>query len=345
MILGNILRVVAVGVLAEKYQLDWSTGWRHEVLGLAFFGVALLLVGSMDQFLFWAVKTLPRIPLDGVRSRLFRWLPRRKRRAHAPAPGAQPLAIAPACFSLPVAIAFGLLVLAQTAWLAPTKFNAKSDTELVDRAQNLAFDRLSANFTKWEKQSTDKSVRDRSSPFGRYSIRTTFNAGAQATSLELDYPFFGWHNLTNCYALRGWDLKENSVQETHLPGQQSGDTVEQTLSRGVDERAFLLYSLHDSGGRILKRPAKGPNKRWLQAHLLSPRGLNVHLCSLFGVDLGEHMVYTAEPEWAMPTLQMQVVVQSVQPIEPETIKLARRYFDDAREALLRELSGRQENRP
>ena len=341
---GQHLRVVAVGVLQNNTN-STGAGWRHEVLGLAFFGMALLLVGSMDQFLFWAANILPRIRLSGIRSRLRRWLPRKKRTARLPAPVAPLPAMAPACFSPPVAVAFGLLVLAQTAWLVPTKYDARSDTELVDRAQNLAFDRLSTDFTKWDKQGTDKSVRDRSSPFGRYSILSGFNAGEHTTSLELDYPFFGWHNLTNCYALRGWDLKATTVHETLLPGQQPGDTVEQTLTRGVDEQALLLYSLHDSGGRILKRPGKGPNKRWLQAHLLSPRGLNIHLCSLFGVDVGENRVYSAEPEWAMPTLQMQIIVQGVTPIDPESMELARRYFDSAREILLRELSGSQEKQP
>jgi hypothetical protein len=145
--------------------------------------------------------------------------------------------------------------------------------------------------------------------------------------------------------LRGWDVRSTKVLETLLVGQQTGDTVEQMLSKGVDGNALLLYSMHDSGGRILKRPAKGPSQRWLQAHLLSPRGLNIHLCSLFHIDVAERQVFSAEPEWYMPTLQMQMFVQGLRPIDEKLKEEARAYFDTARNLLFREMSRLPENQP
>jgi exosortase len=342
MLMANLFRVVAVGILKEDFDYDWSSGWRHELLGLSLFGMALLLVGSMDQFLYWASESLPRIPLTWVTKPLKRLIRSRKKQT-APAGIAQPIPLAsvPVCFAAPVGAAFGLLLLAQTAWLIPTKFDNRSDAELVQRAEKLQPDRLANTFANWEKTGTEKTVRERSSPFGKYSSLVGFRTGDKAISLEMDYPFFGWHNLTNCYALRGWDVKSTTTRETSLSDQQPGDTVEEILTRGVDDKGFLLYSIHDSGGRILKRPGKGPSKRWLQAHLLSPRGLNIHLCSLLGFDISEHQVYSAEPEWFMPTLQMQLFIHGLKPIEPKDMDLARSYFDDAREVLLRELSPSQ----
>jgi exosortase len=343
MLIANVLRVVSVGVAAEDFHLDWSKGWQHEVLGLAYFGLALLLVGSMDQLLFWFVSVMPRIHFTGFRSRLGRLFRKAKKPLPA-APFTQVAASTPACFRLPVGVAFGLLAVAQTAWLVPTKFDTRSDAQLVERVEKLPFEKVAAVFSPWKVTGIERTVRDRLSPFGKYSIQAGFELGDQVGSVEIDYPFFGWHNLTNCYSLRGWNVRSSTTLETNLPGQQPGDTVEQSLTRGVDDKAFLLYGVHDSSGRILKRPEKGPSSRWLQAHLLSPRGLNIHLCSLFNIQVADHQVFSAEPEWFMPTLQMQVFVQGLKPLDETARAQVREAFDRAREVLLQELTAREENK-
>jgi exosortase/archaeosortase family protein len=265
MLVANILRVVAVGYFLENFRWDLSFGWRHEVLGLFLFGLALLLVGSMDQFLIWAAYFFPKFGWSWLKMHLTRLFRRRKKPARAveelnPVPVSVGLAL---CFSTPVAIAFGALVIAQLAWVVPTRFDTRSDTDLIDRGNALAFERVSAGCSGWEALGGDKVVRERSSPFGRFSDFADFKIGNQLAKLELDYPFFGWHNLTNCYALRGWEVRATKVVETDLPGQQSGNTVIQSLTRGVDEHAFLLYSSHGQGNiqaevgyrRICSRPA------------------------------------------------------------------------------------------
>jgi hypothetical protein len=77
--------------------------------------------------------------------------------------------------------------------------------------------------------------------------------------------------------------------------------------------------------------------------MLSPRGLNIHLCSLFRIPVAERQVFSAEPEWFMPTLQMQVFVQGLKPLDPKAKEEVRRNFNRAREALLHELSTRGES--
>ena len=344
MMVANILRVVAVGYFLENFHWDLSFGWRHEVLGLVLFGLALLLVGSMDQFLIWAAYFFPRFGWSWLSMRLTRLFRPRKKPA-PPVSEPNPVLVGPAaCFSMPVAIAFGALVVAQMAWLVPTRFDNRSDSDLIERANGLAFERVAAACSGWDALGGDRVVRERSSPFGRFSDFADFKVGTQLAKLELDYPFFGWHNLTNCYALRGWELRSTKVVETDLPGQQPGDTVIQVLTKGVDEHAFLLYSSHDSDGRLLKRPGKYPGRRWLQAHLLSPRGLNIHLCSLFHIDIGEEQVYSAEPEWYMPTLQMQLLIQGVNALEEKEMAQARANFDKARTLLMQELSREPEKK-
>ncbi len=339
MMVANVMRVVAVGYIAHTFDRDWSAGWRHETLGLFFFGLALLLVGSMDQLLFCMAEATPKFRMPWLGVRINRFVQKRKKRASVPeATVPVPMRLA-SCFGIPIALAFGFLVLAQTAWLVPTRFDHGSDADLVDRASAVPFEHLSAACVDWKNLGIEKTVRERSSPFGRYSIVASYEPGNdRVAKLEIDYPFFGWHNLTNCYALRGWEVRSSNVLETRLPGQQAGDTVEQILTKGVDGRAFLLYSSHDSDGRLLKRPGKYPGPRWLQAHLLSPRGLNIHLCSILHIDIGEQQVFSAEPEWYMPTLQMQLFVQGLKTVDAKAINQAHSYFDSARNTLLRELS-------
>ncbi len=87
------------------------------------------------------------------------------------------------------------------------RFDHGSDTDIVDRAGAVPFDQLSAACADWQNIGIEKTVRERTSPFGRYSIVASYEPGSdRIAKLEMDYPFFGWHNLTNCYALRGWEV-------------------------------------------------------------------------------------------------------------------------------------------
>jgi hypothetical protein len=78
--------------------------------------------------------------------------------------------------------------------------------------------------------------------------------------------------------------------------------------------------------------------------LLSPRGLNVHLCALFHIDIAEQQVFSAEPEWYMPTLQMQLLIQGLSPLDEKEMARARANFDKARSLLMQELSSEPEKK-
>jgi exosortase len=71
---GNVLRIVAVVVLSTQWGVEVASGWRHELLGLATFGLMLGLVLSTDR-LMASVGLL----VAGVRARSSRQGRRRRR--------------------------------------------------------------------------------------------------------------------------------------------------------------------------------------------------------------------------------------------------------------------------
>ena len=57
--LGNIARVVTVAYLGTRWGIDVGEGWRHEVLSLFFFLVALGLLASTDSLLTFLSSLVP----------------------------------------------------------------------------------------------------------------------------------------------------------------------------------------------------------------------------------------------------------------------------------------------
>ena len=51
----NILRIVILAYSQHQFEIDLSEGWRHDLLGLCLFAVAVLLAASADRFIEFVV--------------------------------------------------------------------------------------------------------------------------------------------------------------------------------------------------------------------------------------------------------------------------------------------------
>src|SRR5262249_9277689 len=62
-LLANVLRVVLITYLSVRSDVDLTSGWRHEALGLGMFGAVLGLIWSTDRaFAFFAAPVHPQFP-------------------------------------------------------------------------------------------------------------------------------------------------------------------------------------------------------------------------------------------------------------------------------------------
>lgn len=66
--LMNVVRVTSVSIAWAGFNVDWSSGWQHDLLGYIALVVAALLVFSADAFLNLIFSPVPDIPGGGVSS-------------------------------------------------------------------------------------------------------------------------------------------------------------------------------------------------------------------------------------------------------------------------------------
>jgi hypothetical protein len=108
----------------------------------------------------------------------------------------------------------------------------------------------------WQISSTKQTTRNESHSEGHFS--TTFEIahsnGAWKARLSLDYPFVtGWHHLTGCYTVAGWQCVSEEVVEV---GSYSDWPFVKAKLRNVEgDEATLFFSLFNESATGLKPPA------------------------------------------------------------------------------------------
>ncbi len=257
--LGNILRIVAVVLLAERWQVDVASGWSHEALGLAVFAVALGLTVSTDNLvsLFADLRTLPQ---EGWQQGL---IEEPRARMAAPAPPApthnDPMSTATrlpdlrrtALAAWPLAAAFGVLLLAQPILIGKLMQDYfVPGSVLASRLLALRAGDLPASWEgDFQQQGLQTVERELVHGSGRYSQVWTYGWGRRSVTVSVDGPFQGWHELTSCYLGNGWTSLERSVQ----PGEgRSGSFAVARLERPPTLNGELLFSLFDDHGKVLE---------------------------------------------------------------------------------------------
>ena len=251
--LGNVLRIVAVSYLTARWQLDLSTGWPHEALGLAVFALSLGLTASSDR-LFSLVPCVLSLRRAWVEQTLMGWAS--VATAPRPAPAEQP--VAPTQLpdlrrtrlaSWPLAAAYGALILVQPLLIRSLLEDYFLPGQVVSsRLLTLRAGDLPASWGSLSQQGFRTIERDRGSDDGRFSQRWSYRWGARTVDVSLDGPFQGWHELTRCYAGYGWTVRERSVQ----PAGVRGAVAVVRLERPGERRGDLFFSLFGQRCQVLE---------------------------------------------------------------------------------------------
>jgi exosortase len=251
---GNVLRVLTICVVWVFYEVDLSTGWRHELLGFATFGVALVLVGSTDQIMKWLLAPLGELsaiesevsPLSNKWNSFFlseddEWhdaedLPDR---VIVPPTGNSGIGRR-LVWGTVMLYALGLQVYEMTAVQPDSAFEV---------ALQLEQSALPPEVDGWKQGSFEEVERELSSIFGRFSKTWRYSSPHENTVVSCDFPFDRWHDLTYCYRGQGWTIAEQGVvlksDDTEQP------FAEIRMSQPTGEMAYLYFGLFDNNGRAV----------------------------------------------------------------------------------------------
>lgn len=245
---ANVARVVTIAYLFSRHGLDWTSGWRHEALGMGLFALALVLVWSTDRLLAF---------LAGMRNVPAGELPGRGTAAPiAFAPAAQP---APQgqlgstwLGSWPIAGMFLALGVVNVQWNGPgVALGAAFQGDTVAASlSGMKDETLAARAGEWRRQKFAEESRNPGSAFGEFSKIWVYQGPRQQAIVSLDYPFPGWHDLTRCYTSQGWVIDEERVEDGD--GQAPGGYVVLRLKKPGHYCGYLIFAQLDGSGKALE---------------------------------------------------------------------------------------------
>jgi len=103
----------------------------------------------------------------------------------------------------------------------------------------------------WRRLSPDTPAIHKVETQGIFSQAWHYQNGSLMASVALDYPFRGYHDVTICYTVGGWDVLRRA---THAASAENGGmpAIEVHMQRELMQRGVLWFSTIDERGRWLE---------------------------------------------------------------------------------------------
>ena len=270
----NTMRVTIIAYALAKYNIDWTTGVSHALLGYVMLGIAILMIVSTDFFLTFLFGPVGEDEEGGNPAQRFMqkaWNrivagneQRRSVQPHQPSKMGMPV-IGLSAF----AILLGVIPLLR---LGPGVFISKA----INPITYFTIDEevCSEDFNDWKFDKHAVDTRELNSEWGKNSdiwrfVNTSSQSDGLACSISCDYPFTGWHELTNCYRGAGFAVDEDHRKELTKDDvvsieidKQIKETVEQwpvievKFKNAEGTRMLILFSLIDKEGNFMAPPSE-----------------------------------------------------------------------------------------
>jgi hypothetical protein len=187
---------------------------------------------------------------------------------------------------LPITVAALMLIAVQYAGSTPRFLSRPVSGELFAPSHQS----LAEQYGGWRRVGHRIEQRNTDSIWGEHSAVWDFSSKETLASVSLDYPFEGWHELTNCYRNTGWQIDFREVRR--IEGESDEwPLVVVFMQRDLGQHAVLCYSIFDRDGNPVL-PARdqltsGVADRWKRAT----------------GQLGTYQVQTFRPALAPPSEQ------------------------------------------
>jgi exosortase len=285
---ANVVRITTIAIAQAWYQVDLSTGWRHELLGYVTISMALIWLISTDYCLSFLLRPiiLRRVDLSELAqgpsplSRAWNWFVGARARMYSDiaSPDSGNLAVRETTneakqspesrqnepLSKPGAVRPGAYVwLGAFGLIGAVQLGSFLVPEERGEIQIVRFERedIAENLNDWsliEYQPEERVLQER---FSLYSDEWVYGRGTTPVRISIDYPFTGWHELTVCYRGSGWVLKDRQSFRDEDGIAANGPYVEASFTRPTGEHGWLLFGLFDQTGKPLA-PVGAPEDHW-----------------------------------------------------------------------------------
>jgi len=230
---GNALRITACAWLLHSHQINLFKGWKHDTLGIVFMLAYLLFIVFAEAM-----------------------IPRRKAAvpsATRPWRESEEVLLKGRTFGGGIrlaAVALALMGATQILFFAQRQSSMASRSHVNPKEMDgSARFSLPAEIGGWRLVSSPAPTPVRTAfEDGVYSHIWQYEREGVVTSLALDYPFFGYHDVRICYHYNGWNI----VKSRMLPFGIADDSVpcmEVSLLKKGNMKGLLLYSTVDERGR------------------------------------------------------------------------------------------------
>lgn len=193
----------------------------------------------------------------------------------------------------------------------------------VDPAAVLGEDAILPLNAEWQVVDFQKKSRPGRSIWGENSLTWTLQRGKLKVAMSLDYLFFDWHELSNCYSSSGWTRSKRKVMNPE-EAVESWHTVTAEFYRpGSGERGLLFFDLFTRGGLYQAPPREKVG--WLLSQRFDFRSL-----ALFDA--------TPARDRSEDAFQVQAFVVSEWYLSPEENALVEEAYQHFREQVYKRLT-------
>ena len=309
-LVANVSRIVVVVLAAERWQLDLSLGLKHDLLGLACFATAVLLIWSTDRlFLFflprWAEAPAAASPSVASPS-------------GAPQTAGAALHSLPRLLSWPVAAAFVSLPLLHLALHGLDASEVPTDRSVLASMAHIDRDTLPRTLEGWKQEHYYMENRPQRSDNGEFSKIWLYRLDHHKAAVSLDYPFPDFHLLTVCYEGRGWSIEKLTEHRADTTGEVPGHWIEARLKKPGYRSGYLLYCAYNPRSEVLTLDT---------AQATGVRSTLARYEKAFAT-LGKRLSGNAEPPPLRgPAYQFQVFVEgNAPPTAQEQVLIQRLFF-------------------
>lgn len=268
----NTVRIFLIPVL-DQFDIDVVHGFPHAVLGWGTLAVGVILLLSTDQFMTFMFGPVdPEVGRTGPFGKLITkaWnglisgeqaedeKKKRKKKVRKPITNAGKFAIWGLCGVLALAGIWSSFDVAYSFATAPDYIRF-FDSDVI---RSFEENDLPTKIDQWTAIENGHSIdiRDRGSDLGRRSDKWQFKGSQFATTISMDQPFPGWHELTTCYKNGGWELVNRVRMDATNPGvdpsaSQQWPYVIAEFKRETGERGYLVFAMFNSVGEPVTPPA------------------------------------------------------------------------------------------
>lgn len=269
----NTGRVITVVTAAAWLDVDLSSGWPHQLIGYVAVLLGFGLLISTDRLLLgllapvMAENRLLQVRATDWLARCWNFLFAPPETAHpaetegpdevTPEPAQQSESTAQRLPQLMNGLTFCFLA-AGLLQLGTLVTGAAADERSGNLELAVAENWLPKTLGDWQCVSYESQERDRNSDNGQFGNSWRYRAGLVDAAVSVDYPFLGWHELTDCYRSLGWKESTRRVSTAPDATGRPAEFVEVQLTKPTGERALLMFSLFDG----LRQPVAPLTSPW-----------------------------------------------------------------------------------